>query len=168
MALSPYLAAVRSKVGHDLLTLTAASVLVYDEEGRLLLAEDAETGLWTLPGGAIDPEEAPADAAVRECYEETGLLVQIEALIGVFGGPEFLVTYPNRDVAYYTVIAFQARAIGGSHQADGVEVARLQYFHRSECDHIALSPSSRVVVQQAFSQGGHSYFAKPTWLPDQA
>jgi 8-oxo-dGTP pyrophosphatase MutT (NUDIX family) len=121
-----------------------------------------------LPGGAIDPEEAPADAAVRECYEETGLLVQIEALIGVFGGPEFLVTYPNLDVAYYSVIAFQARAIGGSHQADGVEIARLQYFHESECERVSLSPSSRVIVQRAFSSSEQPYFAKPTWLPDQA
>jgi 8-oxo-dGTP pyrophosphatase MutT (NUDIX family) len=73
MPMSPHLLAVRAKVGHDLLTMTAASISVFDSSGRLLLREDAETGLWTLPGGAIDPNEHPADAAVRECFEETGL-----------------------------------------------------------------------------------------------
>ena len=77
MPISPYLASVRAKVGHDLLTLTAASVSIFDGQGRLLLAEDADTGLWTLPGGAIDPDELPSDAAVRECFEETGLLVSL-------------------------------------------------------------------------------------------
>jgi 8-oxo-dGTP pyrophosphatase MutT (NUDIX family) len=52
-----------------------------------------DTGGWTLPGGAIDPNVHPADAAVRECLEETGLLVKPERLIGAFGGPEFLVRY---------------------------------------------------------------------------
>ncbi len=68
MPISSHLKAVRDKVGHDLLTLTAASVSVFDRSGRLLLGEDAETGLWTLPGGAIDPNEHPADAAVTPVY----------------------------------------------------------------------------------------------------
>jgi 8-oxo-dGTP pyrophosphatase MutT (NUDIX family) len=57
MARSPYLTAVRSKVGHDLLTLTAASVSIFDDQGRLLLGLDADSGLWGLPGGAIDPDD---------------------------------------------------------------------------------------------------------------
>jgi 8-oxo-dGTP pyrophosphatase MutT (NUDIX family) len=52
--------------------MAAASISVFDSNGRLLLEEDAETGRWTLPGGAIDPNEHFADAAVRECFEETG------------------------------------------------------------------------------------------------
>jgi 8-oxo-dGTP pyrophosphatase MutT (NUDIX family) len=37
---------------------------------------------WTLPGGAVDPHEQPADAATRECFEERGLLVKVDAPIG--------------------------------------------------------------------------------------
>jgi 8-oxo-dGTP pyrophosphatase MutT (NUDIX family) len=166
MVLSPHIAGLRQKIGHDLLTMTAAAILVYDGQRRLLLGRDTGTGLWMLPGGAIDPEEAPADAAVRECYEETGLLVEIEALLGVFGGAEFLVTYPNRDMVYYTAIAFQARAVGGSLCADGSEMASLAYLSQSECDALPdMAPSSRVVASCAFGRKPSPYFATPTWSP---
>lgn len=62
------------------------SVHLFDERGRLLLVQQAETGYWSTPGGAVELGETPADAAVREAWEETGLLVEPVALIGVFGG----------------------------------------------------------------------------------
>src|SRR4051794_30777619 len=88
MPISAYLKSVREKVGHDLLTMTAVSISILNAEGRLLFGRDAEMGFWPLPGGGVDRNEQPADAAVRECFEETGLLVRLDALIGVFGGPE--------------------------------------------------------------------------------
>jgi ADP-ribose pyrophosphatase YjhB (NUDIX family) len=96
--------------------MTAVSISIFDTEGRLLLGRDTEMDCWTLPGGAVDPHEQPADAAARECFEETGLLVKIDALIGVFGGPAFLIHYPNGDVTYYTTVAFRGSIVGGSHR----------------------------------------------------
>jgi 8-oxo-dGTP pyrophosphatase MutT (NUDIX family) len=165
MPRSPYLTAVRAKLGHDLLTLTAASVSVFDDQGRLLLGLDADSGLWALPGGAIDPDELPSDAAVRECWEEAGIIVQPTALIGVFGGPGFRINYPNGDVTYYTTIAFKARKIGGSLRPDGVEMTMLRYFARTEFDQISVTPSSRVIAEHAFSRSGSPYFAPATWSP---
>jgi 8-oxo-dGTP pyrophosphatase MutT (NUDIX family) len=165
MPISAHLKAVREKVGHDLLTLTAASISVFDKSGRLLLGEDAETGLWTFPGGAVDPNEHPADAAVRECFEETGLLVKPERIVGVFGGPEFLIHYRNGDVTYYTTVAFEASIVGGSLKADGVEIADLRYFTQAECDTLALSPPSRVMCRHAFTKDRLTYFAPAKWRP---
>jgi 8-oxo-dGTP pyrophosphatase MutT (NUDIX family) len=165
MPISSHLAAVRAKVGHDLLTMAAASISVFDSNGRLLLGKDAETGLWTLPGGAIDPNENPADAAVRECFEETGLLVKPARIVGVFGGREFLIQYPNGDVTYYTTVAFEASVVGGSLEADGQEIAQLRYFTQTECNALALSPSSRVISRQSFAKNRLPYFAPSTWLP---
>jgi 8-oxo-dGTP pyrophosphatase MutT (NUDIX family) len=165
MTISAHLKAVRDKVGHDLLTLTAASISVFDSTGRLLLGKDAETGFWTLPGGAVDPNEHPADAAVRECFEETGLLVRPERIVGVFGGREFLIHYPNGDLTYYTAVAFEASIVGGSLKADGVEISHLRYFAQAECDALALSPSSRVMCQQAFTKDRFTYFAPARWFP---
>jgi 8-oxo-dGTP pyrophosphatase MutT (NUDIX family) len=86
------------------------------------MGRDAEMNCWTLPGGAVDPEEQPADAAVRECFEETALLVKLDALIGIFGGPEFLISYPNGD--------------GGLLHNDG--------FSRIHCGRFASSRGRRV------------------------
>ncbi|MBR0856674.1 NUDIX domain-containing protein [Bradyrhizobium liaoningense] len=163
MPVSPYLATIRAKVGHDLVALTAVSISIFDSNGRIFLAEDADTGLWTLPGGAIDPDEMPSDAAVRECWEETGLLVEPVRLIGVFGGSQFRVVYPNADQCYYTVIAFEARVIGGSPRPDGSETLSLGYFTKEEFGKLNVSRSSRVIATQAFEQCRDPYFSRPTW-----
>ncbi len=167
MPISTFLKAVREKVGHDLLMMTAVSISIFDADRRLLLGRDAEMAFWTLPGGAIDPNEQPADAAVRECFEETGLVVTLDALIGVFGGPEFLVHYPNGDVTYYTTVAFRGSIVGGSHQPGDGEFSALRYFSQSECESLVMSPSSRVIARQAFAAAEQPYFAPPRWAPEQ-
>ena len=59
--------------------LTQIGVAVVEHEGRFLIGvrggEDSLTGLAEFPGGKCDPDEKPRDAALRECREETGLLV---------------------------------------------------------------------------------------------
>ncbi len=164
MPISNYLRSIREKVGHDLVALTAVSILIFDNEARLLFGRDAEAGFWTLPGGALDPHEHPADAAMRECFEETGLVVRPKAIIGVFGGSEFLATYPNGDVAYYTTIAFLAEVVGGSHHPADGELTELRYFTAPQCEALNVSPASRIIANQAFG-ASRSYFRPASWLP---
>lgn len=60
-------------------------VLAYDRAGRILLvqrAHDPGRGLWSLPGGRVEPGEDDAAALVREMVEETGLTVEPGALVG--------------------------------------------------------------------------------------
>jgi 8-oxo-dGTP pyrophosphatase MutT (NUDIX family) len=81
--------------GEELLRVPAVSIALRDAEGRVLLARHSEGGVWLLPGGAIEPTETPADATVREMFEETGVVVRLTGLVGIFGGPEFVVHYRN-------------------------------------------------------------------------
>lgn len=165
MPISAHLKAVRDKIGHDLLATTAASISIFDDQNRLLMGRDAETDLWTLPGGAIDPNEPPADAGVRECFEETGLLVRPDRFIGVFGGPEFLIQYPNGDLTYYTAIAFEAAIIGGALKADGDEIATLRFIDKTEWEELPMPPSIRIISRQAFLRDAPPYFAPASWQP---
>jgi 8-oxo-dGTP pyrophosphatase MutT (NUDIX family) len=52
-----------------------ADALIRDPEGRVLLVRRADDRRWAMPGGWVDPGETPAEAAVREAREETGLVV---------------------------------------------------------------------------------------------
>jgi mutator protein MutT len=56
------------------------AVAVVEDDGRFLIGRRAEggplAGYWEFPGGKIHPGETPEQAAVRECLEETGLLVR--------------------------------------------------------------------------------------------
>jgi len=68
----------------------AAAVLV-EEDGRVLLVRRAGEpfrGLWTLPAGFVNGGEDPAEAAARECLEETGLNVHVTRVLDVIAGLE--------------------------------------------------------------------------------
>jgi non-canonical purine NTP pyrophosphatase (RdgB/HAM1 family) len=54
-----------------------ASALVFGTDDRVLLIDHVKSGLWLPPGGHIEPGETPAEAAVREVREETGVEARI-------------------------------------------------------------------------------------------
>src|SRR5438034_4734901 len=114
MPMSGYLEQLRKKVGHDLLLLPSAAVAILGREKGLLLCKHADKDIWVTPGGLIEPGEHPADAAVRETWEETGLTVEITGVLGVYGGPDLIVDYPNGDQAAYIGTIFRGRILGGT------------------------------------------------------
>jgi ADP-ribose pyrophosphatase YjhB (NUDIX family) len=63
--------------------ITVADAAVIDANGRILLIQRADNSKWAMPGGAIDVGETPAEGAVRETLEETGVLTKPVALVGI-------------------------------------------------------------------------------------
>ncbi|GLV53821.1 hypothetical protein KDH_06720 [Dictyobacter sp. S3.2.2.5] len=63
--------------------IPSADAAVIDDDGRILLIRRADNGLWAMPGGGIDIGETPAQAAVREALEETGVSSEPVALVGI-------------------------------------------------------------------------------------
>ena len=64
-----------------------ADALVRDDGGRVLLVRRSDDGRWAMPGGWVEPGETPAEAAVRETLEETGLLVTDAQIVHVYDRP---------------------------------------------------------------------------------
>ena len=64
-----------------------ADALVQDDGGRVLLVRRSDDGRWAMPGGWVEPDETPVEAAVRETLEETGLLVTADRIVHVFDRP---------------------------------------------------------------------------------
>src|SRR5574341_233876 len=106
MPISPYIARLRTRLGSTRLLLPSVTGIVYDVDDRILLVRQREGEIWSTPGGVIEPDETPADAVVREVREETGLLVRPDRVLGVFGGPGFVVRYPNGDESQYVMTVF--------------------------------------------------------------
>jgi 8-oxo-dGTP pyrophosphatase MutT (NUDIX family) len=128
VGISPYLRRLREAVGHELLLVPSVAVLVWDEDGRLLLVREAETGRWQTIGGAIDPDESPREAALRETLEEAGVRVGLDGIRDVVGGPQFRLRYRNGDLVSYVPTVFDAHVIEGAPQPDGEETLEVAWF----------------------------------------
>ena len=164
--MTEYIQEIRRLVGHDqLLQVPSVSIAARDEHGRVLLARHLEGDLWVLPGGTIEAGETPSDAAVREMWEETGLLVELTRLVGVFGGAEYIIQYQNGDRTSYVMALFEATVVGGSPRPDGVEILELRYV--SEAEALALRTVAWVpeALRAIFSGPGGLTFRPPTWTP---
>ena len=70
-----YLGRLRREVGDRLILMPGARIVIEDGQGRILLQERADFGLWGLPGGHAEDGEDLTDMIVRETLEETGLII---------------------------------------------------------------------------------------------
>ena len=165
MAISPYVQMLRARVGSARLLLPSVVALVYDDAGGLLLVRQRDGGVWSTPGGAIEPDEIPADAVVRETWEETGLWVQPRRIVGVYSGPEFTVHYPNGDESQYVVIAFECVVRAGHLRPDGEETIEVQYWQRAEADALPLASWLRHVLPAFYTHQESAIFEQPSWCP---
>ena len=166
MPISPYLRDLRAHVGSMRLLLPSVSAHVFDDAGRLLLVRQREGGIWSTPGGLVEPDERPADAAVRETWEETGLVVRPERVLGVYGGPEFIVRYPNGDEAQYVIAAFGCAVAGGRIRPDGDETVAVRYWAEADAAALPLAPWLRAVLADVFAAArGGPAFHPPRWTP---
>jgi ADP-ribose pyrophosphatase YjhB (NUDIX family) len=118
----------------------AVVVFIEQAEQVLLIRRGIEPskGLWALPAGFIEQEEPPAEAAIRETYEETGLLVAVTRLLDVF---------PKRDNgAANIVIAYAAQVVGGTLHA-GDDAEQVGWFARDQIPELAFYPSKTLIAR---------------------
>jgi 8-oxo-dGTP pyrophosphatase MutT (NUDIX family) len=123
-----YIRWLRAHVGHARVILVYASAVIPDRRGRILLQRRSDFAWWGLPGGVLERGERLEECLTREAWEETGLRVVPERLVGIYSSPDFYVTYPNGDLVQQFTACFACRTVGGNVRPDGEEVLDLAYF----------------------------------------
>jgi len=101
--------------------------VVTDGRGRLLMIKrghEPGAGLWSIPGGRIEPGETDEEALVREMFEETGLAVEVGRLIGRVQRPG-----PNGTVID---IADYAATVTGGTLRPGDDAADARWVHLAD------------------------------------
>jgi 8-oxo-dGTP pyrophosphatase MutT (NUDIX family) len=165
VTMSDYMRRLRGKIGTDLVQLPSVTVLARDGRERVLLVRHSETGSWVLPGGAVEPHEVPADAAVREMWEETGIRVELPRVLGVYGGPEFHVTYGNGDEVSFVMIVFEGRPLSGEPREDGVEILEVRWVAPADATRLPMPAWTRIVLADSLADPGPARFRAPAWTP---
>ena len=93
--------------------VVAASAVVTDESGRILLQRRRDNDLWALPGGGMEMTDTLPGTAVREVKEETGLDVEITGLVGTYTDPRHVIAYTDGEVRRQFNACFTARIVSG-------------------------------------------------------
>lgn len=147
MGMSPHVARLRAAVGHELIVLPCVTVLPTDEDGRVLLAwHTGHTDGWGTVGGAVDPGESPAEAAVREAREEIGVDIRLGRLLAVLGGPDYEITYPNGDLVAYVPAVYEAEITDGTPAPADGELSEVAWFTPTELQTLQLSRFTRALL----------------------
>lgn len=118
----------------------SASVIVRNSAGDLLLLRRPDTGRWTVPTGGLKKNETLTQCAVRECREETGLIVEITALVGVFSDPRHVSAYPDGEVRQPVNACFASQVIGGALTATK-EASEVAWVAPGKLDDYDIHPS---------------------------
>ena len=108
--------------------------VIKDRDGRLLLIKrghEPGAGLWSLPGGRIEPGETHQQAVAREVLEETGLRVECRLLLGT-------AQLPGPDGAVIDVSDYLAVVTGGE-LAAGDDAADARWVHPRDIDRLDLT-----------------------------
>jgi len=163
--MSDYIRGLRERIGTTVLEVPTVSVLAFDERGRVLLVRHAEGNDWSTPGGMMDPYETPADAAVREMWEETGLHVALTRIVGVFGGPICASAYANGDKLAWVATVFRGKVIGGTLRPDGEETLEARYVARAEIASLPCRPHLQMFIEAGYAPDAVARFQPPTWRP---
>ena len=148
-----YIKEIRALVGHRPLLVPIAAVLVLRERTRVLLHRRGDGGLWSVPGGAMEPGESLEDTARRELREETGLTTAGLRLVDEFSGPEFFHEYPNGDQTYFVGAIFVAHQAHGDPVPDGREATELGFFGLDALPDDLLEISRRILERYQATMG---------------
>ncbi len=145
--MSDYIMDLRSLVGHRPLLQVGASVIVEDEQGRILLQLRSDNNCWGYAGGSVELDEAVEEAAKRELLEETGLTANKLELFGIFSGSGMHYIYPNGDEVSNIDIVYLCRDYSGELKCGEKEVSELRFFDVENIPDNISSPAVRPIKQ---------------------
>jgi ADP-ribose pyrophosphatase YjhB (NUDIX family) len=127
--------------------LSCGDAAIIDDTGRILLIQRADSGLWAMPGGAFEVGETPAEGAVREALEETGVCCEPIALVGVFDSRRC--GLPSRHHLYAFLFLCKPLTSPVEHPSHAIEVKQTSWFAERELPE-EIDPGHRTRIPEAF------------------
>jgi ADP-ribose pyrophosphatase YjhB (NUDIX family) len=120
-----WLDSVGEGVGGYVTPKVAVAAVVGNEAGEILLTQRSDSGVWLYPVGWADVGYSPAEVAVKEVYEETGIEVEPVRLVAVFDG----LRLGFARIPMYSMV-FHCRMLGGELSGHPLETRAVGFFGR--------------------------------------
>jgi ADP-ribose pyrophosphatase YjhB (NUDIX family) len=125
-----YLGQLRALAGdQSTLLLVGAKGIIRDETGRVLLIRRADSGYWSIPGGAMELGESVADCAIREVFEEIGVRAGHATPFAMYTGPQYTLTNVYGHTYQLFVVGFLLTEWTGEVVPDPDEATDAGFYH---------------------------------------
>ena len=121
-----WLASVGEGIAGYVTPKVAVAAVVGNDRNEMLLTQRADSGVWLYPVGWADVGYSPAEVAVKEVYEETGIEIEPLSLIAVFDG----LRLGFARVPLYSLV-FHCRMLGGELEGHPLETRQVGFFPRN-------------------------------------
>lgn len=126
--------------------VVAVAAGIRDDDGKLLMIQRSDNGLWALPGGAQDIGESTREAAVREVQEETGISVEITGISGIYSDPRHVIAYGDGEVRQEFSIVLRGRPTGGVARGSN-ESTHVVWVDPQDVPDLKIDQSMRLRIQ---------------------
>ncbi|MBN1643029.1 MAG: NUDIX hydrolase [Anaerolineae bacterium] len=126
-------------------------------EDRILLVKELRDGRWTLPGGWADVNDSPAEATVREVYEESGYHSRAVKLLACYDRNRH--GHPPYGFHIYKLF-FLCELTGGA-PAESIETGGARFFGEDEIPELSLPRVTPSQIARFFAHHRH-----PEWPTD--
>lgn len=139
------------RIGKLGMLMVGSSAVIFDPSRRkILLTRRTDNGQWCLPGGQMEPGESITETCSREVWEETGLRVKVERLIGVYTSPHRIIEYADGNRYQLVSFNFEVEPIGGSLGLSD-ETTDYGYFSQREIEDLDLMAHHCERIVDAFA-----------------
>ena len=139
---------MRELLGHQTIIQCAASIIIINDKGELLLGKRTDNGYWGYSGGSIEIDEKVEDCARRELKEEMGLSADELEFFYINSGKECHYVYPNGDEVSNVEIIFLCHKFHGQIKAQKEEMSELKFFKPEDITIEMISPPIRPVIEE--------------------
>ncbi|WP_326597872.1 NUDIX hydrolase [Streptomyces sp. NBC_01803] len=132
--------------------VVAASAVVTNDQGHILLQRRRDNDLWALPGGGMELTDSLPGTAIREVKEETGLDIEITGLVGTYTDPRHIIEYSDGEVRRQFNVCFTGRIIGGE-LAISEESTELRFVTPNELTDLPMHHTQRLRLEHYLENG---------------
>ena len=126
---------------------------VFDRD-RILLVQEREDGLWTLPGGWADVGDAPSSAAAREVKEESGYEIVVKKLAAVYDRDK----HGHPPMAFHVYKLFFLGELCGGKAESSLETSAVDFFGENRLPPLSVARVTPGQIKHMFD-----HYRNPAW-----
>jgi len=123
--------------------------ILLEYDGKLLLEHRTDSDTWSIIGGGLKIGERLTEGALREVFEETGLVIREEQMefYGIYDDPSRIASYPDGNVWRIITVAYRVKLVKLPEVECSEESRELRFFTKSELRGINLAETHIPIVE---------------------